>query len=56
MTPCQVSGSLTTCQVIVVPRKLDLYREVIRTRLATYPELTCMRLMEEIRAAGHDGG
>ncbi|MEZ4423051.1 MAG: IS21 family transposase [Gemmatimonadota bacterium] len=39
-----------------VPRKLDPYREVIRTRLEAYPELSSVRLMEEIRAAGYDGG
>ena len=45
----------------VTPRKprahkLDAYKEIIRTRLATYPELTAQRLFEEVCAAGYDGG
>lgn len=36
--------------------KLDPYREVIRTRLADYPELSAVRLFDEVRAAGYPGG
>jgi transposase len=36
--------------------KLDPYREVIRTRLATYPELSAVRLFEEVKATGYPGG
>ncbi|HYW92218.1 MAG TPA: IS21 family transposase [Gammaproteobacteria bacterium] len=39
-----------------VVRKLDPYRALIRTRLAQFPELTAVRLLEEIRAAGYSGG
>lgn len=38
------------------PRKLEPYRSIITTRLATYPELSAVRLFEEIRAAGYAGG
>jgi transposase len=36
--------------------KLDAYKPIIEARLATYPELSAVRLLEEIRAAGYDGG
>jgi transposase len=39
-----------------VPRKIDPYREIIRSRLAEYPRLTAKRLFDEIRAAGYPGG
>jgi transposase len=39
-----------------VPRKLDPYRGIIQARLEAYPELSSVRLMAEIRAAGYDGG
>ena len=39
-----------------VPTKLDRYKPIIEARLATYPELSAVRLLEEIRAAGYDGG
>ena len=35
-----------------VPTKLDAYRGIIETRLAAYPELSAVRLLAEIRAAG----
>jgi transposase len=38
------------------PRKLEPYTSIITTRLATYPELSAVRLFEEIRAAGYAGG
>lgn len=37
------------------PCKLDPYREIIRTRLETYPELSAVRLFEEVKAAGYPG-
>jgi len=39
-----------------VPTKLDPYKAIIETRLAAYPELSSVRLLEEIRAAGYSGG
>ena len=39
-----------------VPTKLDAYKPIIETRLAAYPELSAVRLLEEIRAAGYGGG
>jgi transposase len=38
------------------PTKLDPYKELIHTRLASYPELSAVRLLEEVRAAGYSGG
>jgi transposase-like protein len=38
------------------PTKLDPYKPIIEARLATYPELSAVRLLEEIRAAGYPGG
>jgi transposase len=39
-----------------VPTKLDPYKPIIETRLATFPELSAVRLLDEIRAAGYTGG
>lgn len=39
-----------------VATKLDAYKPIIETRLAAYPELSAVRLLEEIRAAGYGGG
>lgn len=39
-----------------VPRKIDPYKEIIRSRLVEYPRLTAKRLFDEIRAAGYAGG
>ena len=36
--------------------KLDPYTGIIEARLETYPRLTAVRLLEEIRAAGYRGG
>ena len=36
--------------------KLDPYREIIHTRLTTYPELSAVRLFDEAKAAGYPGG
>jgi transposase len=38
------------------PAKLDPYKPIIDTRLATYPELSGTRLFDEVRAAGYTGG
>lgn len=38
------------------PAKLEPYKEIIRTRLESYPELSAIRLFEECRAAGYPGG
>ena len=39
-----------------VKRKIDPYRGIINARLVEYPRLSSVRLLEEIRAAGYDGG
>ncbi len=39
-----------------VPTKLDPYKAVIQARLEAYPKLSSVRLQEEIRSAGYDGG
>ena len=39
-----------------VSRKLAPYESIITTRLATYPELSAVRLFDECRAAGYTGG
>lgn len=39
-----------------VPTKLDAYRGIIEARLAAYPQLSAVRLLDEIRAAGYAGG
>jgi transposase len=38
------------------PTKLDPYKPIVISRLEKYPELTTVRLFEEIRAAGYTGG
>ena len=38
------------------PTKLDPFKPIIETRLAAYPELSAVRLLDEIRAAGYAGG
>jgi transposase len=37
-------------------QKLDPFTPIIRDRLATYPELSAVRLLAECRAAGYTGG
>jgi transposase len=39
-----------------VPTKLDAFKPIIEARLAAYPELSAVRLLDEIRAAGYAGG
>ena len=38
------------------PTQLDAYQAIITARLATYGELSAVRLFEEVRAAGYPGG
>ena len=38
-----------------VPTKLDAYKAIVETRLAAYPQLSAVRLLAEIRAAGFEG-
>jgi transposase len=38
-----------------VPTKLDAYKAIIETRLAAFPQLSAVRLLAEIRAAGFEG-
>lgn len=39
-----------------MPSKLDPYKSLIDARLREYPELTAVRLFEEARSAGYEGG
>jgi transposase len=39
-----------------VPKKLDPFKAIIQARLEEFPELTSVRLLAEIRAAGYGGG
>ena len=39
-----------------VPTKLTPYKPIIMARLDAYPRLSSVRLLEEIRAAGYEGG
>jgi transposase len=39
-----------------VATKLDAYKPIIEARLAAYPELSAVRLLDEIRAAGYVRG
>jgi len=36
-----------------VSTKLDAYKPIIEARLTTYPALSAVRLLDEIRAAGY---
>jgi transposase-like protein len=38
-----------------VPTKLDAFKPIIEARLAAYPQLSAVRLLEEIRTAGYSG-
>jgi transposase len=47
-------------EIVYTPRppvaaKLDPYKAIVQTRLEAYPELSGVRLLEEIRAAGYTG-
>ncbi len=57
------TGQLTRAVDAPVPRRaaprgsrLDPFTSIIRERLATYPELSAVRLYDEVRAAGYPGG
>ena len=39
-----------------VPRKVDAFRSIVEARLTEYPKLSAVRLFDEIRAAGYEGG
>jgi transposase len=39
-----------------VPTKLDPFRPILEARLTAFPELSAVRLLEEVRAAGYTGG
>jgi hypothetical protein len=39
-----------------VATKADAYRGIVEARLAVYPQLSAVRLLDEIRAAGYTGG
>jgi transposase len=54
----QLDRPIDRCRVVYPPRrtKLDQYKGIIEERLETYPELSSVRLYEEIRAAGYEGG
>lgn len=41
---------------LTAPAKLAPFEPIIDARLATYPELSAVRLFDEIRAAGYGGG
>lgn len=41
---------------VTAPSKLAPYEAIIDARLATYPELSAVRLFAEVRAAGYGGG
>ena len=43
-------------QRLFTPSKLDPYKEIVAARLAEYPELSAVRLFEEVLAAGYPGG
>jgi transposase len=53
----QVDRDLDATTVRYPPRrtKLDPYTPLIEERLVTYPELTAVRLFDEVRAAGYAG-
>jgi transposase len=40
----------------VVVRKVDAFRGIVQMRLSEYPKLSAVRLFDEIKAAGYDGG
>jgi transposase len=53
----QLEHDVTAPRVRVVPpSKLEPYQAILTTRLATYPELSAVRLFDEIRGAGYTGG
>jgi len=57
ITSGQLERDLDAASIHYPPRptQLDPYHALIRQRLETYPELTSVRLFEEVRAAGYPG-
>ncbi len=41
---------------VLKPTKLDPYKGIIQARLEAYPELSAIRVLDEIRLAGYGGG
>ena len=59
LTTGQLTGDLATAaprQRVGRPLKLAPYTPIIQERLAVYPELSAVRLFDEVRAAGYAGG
>jgi transposase len=55
----QLTRDITTAPPRQYPPRrtqLDPFTAIIAARLATYPELSAVRLFEEVRAAGYPGG
>jgi transposase len=52
----ELSGASVTRRPVPRPTKLDRYQPLIQERLAIYPQLSAVRLLEECRAAGYAGG
>ncbi len=50
------NGAPSARQRFEGPSKLEPYKEIIRTRLESYPELSAIRLFDECRLAGYPGG
>src|SRR5690606_23240047 len=38
------------------PTKLEAFKPIIDTRLESYPDLSAVRLFDEVKAAGYSGG
>jgi transposase len=52
----EVSGTSGARRAAPRPTKLERYHPLLQERLATYPALSAVRLLEECRAAGYAGG
>jgi len=52
----ELSGAVALRRATPRPTKLDRYQPLIQERLTTYPQLSAVRLLEECRADGYDGG
>jgi len=57
----ELERDLDSTEVRYAPRppvatKLDAYKPIIEARLSAYPELSAVRLLDEVRAAGYAGG
>jgi len=51
----RADGSPRYIQSTPIPSKLDPYKAYLKTRLEAYPELSGIRLLEEIRSQGYTG-